>query len=391
MRGVACRLASIVMTCVGATGCGDKLPVIATLEAACADTRSAPLLTLVDTVVLAESDTIYLGSPAATFTLDGAGHYFIPDRGNNRVLQFSNTGALVRTFGRQGSGPGEFRGLGNAVMVAGGRLWQSDYVQRRISLFNTSGASLGDVPFDGRLSSLKLSDQGAWAGITDASLGLAVTRFDPTRTPDSLVPTMITLPSVYDEFPVLRYWDHTSVVAWNDTLVVAFGGVEYVVRYKDNGSPIDTAWVPACRRQGSPPDILAQGFRSTPRTAEEQSRAEEIQTKISGLLGMWRFSDGQILVWYQDPRKDSSGLYRSRAYLSVLSPDLQRACVDAELAGSGSERAILAVQDDYVHLLDQVVGDRGAGSEVRSVVRRYSIDTSQCKWLATSRPVIPTS
>jgi len=343
-------------------------------------------LTLVDTVMLAESDSVYLGRPAAAFTLDADGQYFIPDRGNTRILQFSTAGSLIRTYGRRGSGPGEFSELGNAIMVTRGRVWQDDYMRRRISVSDTTGRFVRTIRYQGRLSGLKAAGSTGWAGLLDARRTFAVAVFDTDQPPDSLVASMISLPAAYDQYSRLAHWDHTSVLARGDTLVVAFGGVDYLVRYDKAGTPIDTAWVPACRRQGSPEGILAQAFRSMPRTAEQQARVMELELQISGLHGLWRLTDGRILVWYQDVRNGPNRSYLSRAYLSVLSPDLRRACVDAELSGPGSEKAILAVHNDQVHLLDQVEVPDVSRSAVRSVIRRYRIDTDQCRWVGTGAP-----
>lgn len=377
---------------LGVWGCGNSSDSDAAREtAACADPLTAPQLVLVDTVVLAESDSVYLGNPAATFTSDGVGRLYIPDMGNNRLLRFSPAGELERVFGRPGRGPGEFTGIGYAALVEPGRVWQSDYRQRRISLFDTTGQPIREIAVDGRLSSLHQSGATIWAGLTDHGTGLAVARIDATAIADSIRPTMISVPSEYDEYPVLSSWDDIRIAAWADTLVLAFGGVDYLVRYDTSGSPMDTAWVPTCRRQGSPTEILGKGFRSRPRNSAEQDERDQIVTKISGLLGMWRLTDGHFLVWYQDPRWDAGRILRSQAYLSVLSPDLSRACVDAQLSAPGSGRTHLSMVDDLLLLLDQVVSERGASPEVRSVVRRYRIDTTRCRWLETSKPGTPVS
>lgn len=372
---------------LGVWGCGNSSGSDAAHQpAVCGDPRTAPQLALVDTVVLAESDSAYLGNPAATFTSDGTGRLYVPDMGNNRLLRFSPDGELERVFGRPGRGPGEFTGIGYAALVEPGRVWQSDYRQRRISLFDTTGRPIREIPVQGRLSSLHQSGATIWAGLTDHGTGFAVARIDATVLADSLRATMIAIPREYDEYPVLSSWDDVRIAAWADTLVLAFGGVDYLVRYDASGTPMDTAWVPACRRQGSPREILERGFKTRARSAAEQDAMDQIVTRISGLLGMWRLSDGHFLVWYQDPRWEPGRILRSTAYLSVLSPDLSRACVDARLSAPGSGRTHLTMADDQVLLLDQVVVQQGASPQVRSVVRRYSIDIGACEWLETTKP-----
>jgi outer membrane protein assembly factor BamB len=65
-----------------------------------------------------------------------------------RVQVFDAGGEYLRTLGRQGQGPGEFRGgplrqlLG--LIVAGGRIVVSDPSQRKIAMFASSGAHIAD-------------------------------------------------------------------------------------------------------------------------------------------------------------------------------------------------------------------------------------------------------
>ncbi len=377
-----CRGECVLVACIA---CAPPMHDNGGLASACGEASPAPSLVLVDSVPLVESDTTFIGNPAVTFTVGPDGRFHIPDRGSNRILQFSARGEFLGVAGGHGGGPGEFRSIGYVGLMSSGRLWQNDYSLRRLSGYDSAGNPVRDIPYAGRLSHLNEGRHGIWAGLADHALGLAVGTFDSLLGEDSLVASIVTLPAEYRDYPLLRYWDEVRVVESADGIVVGFGGLDYLVTYDINGHPTDTVWIPACRRHGSPRPVLEAGFRHPPRNAEEERRTMEYETQISTLLGLWRLSDGQILTWYQDSWRDEARIIRSTAYLSLLSPDLKRACVDAPLTGVESKKAILAVRDDKVHQLDQVVGGPGTGAQVRTVIRRYALDTTNCDWLPTTR------
>jgi hypothetical protein len=60
------------------------------------------------------------------------------------VRQYDARGTYVRSFGRAGAGPGEFREL-ERIGWKGDTLWAADPVQRRANLFNGQGRPLGSA------------------------------------------------------------------------------------------------------------------------------------------------------------------------------------------------------------------------------------------------------
>lgn len=81
------------------------------------------------------------GSVSAA-ALDPAGNVFVADAGNREVRVFGPDGVHKRTFGREGEGPGEFRGLYSLAWV-GDRLLTFDPQLGRIGEFSTEGEWLG--------------------------------------------------------------------------------------------------------------------------------------------------------------------------------------------------------------------------------------------------------
>ena len=51
----------------------------------------APSLTLLDTVVLQESESLFIGLPEVTFAVDDSGNYYVPDVAGDRLLSFPVT------------------------------------------------------------------------------------------------------------------------------------------------------------------------------------------------------------------------------------------------------------------------------------------------------------
>ncbi len=85
-------------------GCGSESGERVTADAA------GPTLTPVDSILLPEGDTLYIGNPYALVVDPYDGSFHISDIFSSRVLRFRRDGSLMLVYGRPGEGPGEFRG-----------------------------------------------------------------------------------------------------------------------------------------------------------------------------------------------------------------------------------------------------------------------------------------
>ena len=71
------------------------------------------------------------------------GSFFVSDGyGNSRVLHFSSDGQLIRTWGAQGAGPGEFDLPHGIAIDAQGRVLVADRTNARVQVFDQSGRFL---------------------------------------------------------------------------------------------------------------------------------------------------------------------------------------------------------------------------------------------------------
>lgn len=83
----------------------------------------------------------YTFSMEALIAARADGTLYVVDRGNHEVRVFDSRGRHLRTFGREGSGPGEFLGAATAGWL-GDTLWVSDLMQMRTTLFAPNGTVL---------------------------------------------------------------------------------------------------------------------------------------------------------------------------------------------------------------------------------------------------------
>ena len=92
-------------------GCGSEPGESVTTETA------GPTLIPVDSVLLPEADTLYIGNPYTLVVDPFDGSFHIPDIFSGRLLRFHRDGRLMLVYGRSGEGPGEFRGGPRVPMV----------------------------------------------------------------------------------------------------------------------------------------------------------------------------------------------------------------------------------------------------------------------------------
>ena len=351
-------------------------------------------LALVDSVVLQETDSIFLGNPGASLSVGPNGSFYIPDYASGRLVVFSPQGDLLMTVGRAGAGPGEFQMVGAFGVVTDSLVLYIDSGARRVNVFHRSGSFRTSIPYNGYLSWISknrglyafgLIDHGSTRAIAlrpegeiDAAVGKPL---------EELTATMIALPSEYSTYPLLRQWNDAKVVRFGDTTIVAFGGVSYLVRAVGPAPLTDTIRVPACKRRGTPREVLERLFKHSPRGRREAGRLyEKTDQAISGAGGLWRLGDGRFLMWYQDPTLEPGGqVLKGTAFLSLFSADLSRVCVDGRIDAPGIDRPRIGFHDDSVLVLDQVVPADGPSRAV-TVIRKYVLKPEGCSWLLTAPP-----
>ncbi len=73
---------------------------------------------------------------------DQNGHVWVVDRGNNRVLEFSEEGKFLRQIGKAGPGNGEFKEPYGVTVTPEGNIWVTDTGNHRVQEFGPTGTYL---------------------------------------------------------------------------------------------------------------------------------------------------------------------------------------------------------------------------------------------------------
>lgn len=350
--------------------------------------RPAPsgLLALVplDTVVLEESDSLYLGKPDAGLYVDDRGSIYVADEFWRHLVRFTPDGRPDRVFGQNGSGPGEFRSTAPGTFVAGDLVFQP--ASRKLVAFDReTGEFRGERAANGYLTAgylhgtdliMALFDYGSAHGVVVVPLSDFESTTNPERT--LLTSSIAPRPKVYTDYPELIIFNRTALAVWQDSMLVGYGGAEDVVTYTLAGSPVDTTTMPFRLRTGSSKERMSVFL-------EPGAPFNTLLSARSTLKALWRMPDGKFLLWHQDNWSEPFGADEQvfgRAFLSILSADRRRACVDAEVPFPGSSWPRITARVDTVYALDQVVPG-GDSIQTYSVIRRYLLDTSGCEWLPT--------
>ena len=147
------------------TSCGR--PDMAERRVPNATAGHGPVLQLADTIILEESDSLFLGKPGYTFAVDEQGMMYVPDLFVDHVIQYTAAGKAARVYGKHGRGPGELSRLG-ATFVLDSFLIQD--IGRALVVFDRrTGKFLYNRPYRGNVAGLALVSGRIWLG-----------NFDPT-------------------------------------------------------------------------------------------------------------------------------------------------------------------------------------------------------------------
>lgn len=326
----------------------------------------APVLRL----VLQESDTLYLSSPGDFGFEPADGSFYVTDAFAGRLLQIDRTGRIVRTFGRKGSGPGEFAQI-NLMFSRGNELFVNEGRQSVFHVFDRrTGEVQGGRRHEGILRDVRLVGNTAWLGMQNSAHGTAVARWDLDS--DS-VRYMIPLPKEYkDSQPLAGVYSSVFVVPWADTLLVGFAGSDELHLATQEGALVDTVSLPIRARRGVPDDIVQR----LPRL-----QWPEMIASASALFGLGRLSNGRVAAVHLDQVVNGSS-FTADGFVSVLSADRRTACVDGTLPLSKDTSPRVLFRGDTLFVLQQRLTE---SDRPETSITGFLLNTDRCGWLPVGR------
>lgn len=83
--------------------------------------------------------------------VDSLGNLYVLDAGNHRVSVFDRAGRHLRSFGRQGEGPGELGFPSDMAITPAGKVAVYDFDRRALVRFDAGGSFAGTFPLPGTL------------------------------------------------------------------------------------------------------------------------------------------------------------------------------------------------------------------------------------------------
>lgn len=149
-----------------------------------------------------------------------------------------------------------------------------------------------------------------------------------------------------------------------------------------NGIPTASVIVPAARRRGEPPDLFDRQIHLR--------RDDPDPILASSSAGIALLPSGETMIAKLDMRNFSVAAQRSRfgdfrLYVSLLSPDLTRACVDALVPVSTDVAPIPLFTADTMFVLSRTVRP---DNTVKTMLYALVIRDDHCDWVPTTRVTV---
>jgi len=338
----------------------------------------SPTLVPVDSVVLAESDSLTLGLPSS-LVVTGGREFYVSDVGLSQVVHFGRDGRPLGRVGRKGSGPGEYKAPTWLTLLGDSILLVKNEARLRVMAFATdSGRFLWERLFPGQTSSMHVDGSRMYVGLVDlprrGSIGVMATGPGSSAPSDlGAIRVIGPLPELFARVPqAASVFGTVEVVAFGDTVASAYEVSNHVYLTRVDGSRgviLDSIDVPRIARRGARIDLFHQ-------VTNDQASAMAAVYKSSIPFELARLSSGMLAYITFDPVIENQRI-TGTLFLSVIDPVRRRVCADALVPGQTDPPARAAFRGDTLFILSQEVVSQ---DQSRSIVRGYRVDVSRCRW-----------
>lgn len=332
-------------------------------------------ITVRDSIVLQESGDDFLALPSPVVS-DGAGGYLVADHGQATVFHYSGDGRLMRRYGREGEGPGEWREADIALPWGAAHVMVLSWSPYAIQLFRRGDGEFAERhPLNTPVEWVVPGTGELWLSGAHYATRSAIRRLTVGETEARPV---LPLPDVYTEGgPLGGIFNEMPFAMWADTLMVGFMPLPYLIVADTTGRELDRFEVPTARRKGGTADPQA--------AIDEWLGSGRSYSGVFGLFsttrGVHRRPDGTTLVIHFDLGTESAPASTLGLWVSVVDESRESACVDAAIPLETDSRAAIGFEGDLFLVLEQVL----RGGDSVALLRRFEVDTEECDWLPVGR------
>ena len=358
-------------------GCGSESG-----EPVTADT-AGPTLTPVDSILLPEADTLYIGNPYTLVVDPFDGSVYIPDIFSGRLLRFRRDGSLMLVYGRPGEGPGEFRGGPRTPIVLDDSTVAAQTTKsRRVNIFDrNTGETIRVVNFPalGGITPPVVIGQEVWMTDFEVRRGTSLTRWHPS-TDDFR--SMGGLPEEYVASISSDNWSYATLFRIGS---LAYGGGRFVQGWSGldkmfvlnlRGEVLDTADIPVARRKGVPVDLRERIDIERIPFRERLEGSSQLRQLFPRPGGGFVFTHHDQIALQMEPMP----VLTANVWVGVLSPDLSKACVDALVPRDFEIRPMETFRGDTLFVLDRRIDD---SEKLQTWILMYLVSDAECDWLST--------
>ena len=344
---------------------------------------AGPALIPLDSILLPEADTLYIGNPYTPVIDPFDGSFYIPDHFSGRVLRFGRDGRLMMVYGRPGEGPGEFRGgLGVPVILDDSTVAVQSTQSRRANIFNrNTGETRRVLTFPALAGITPAVVIGGDVWMTDFELRRRTSLSRWRRATDEFESFGI-LPAEYLASAESDNWSYaatfrlSSLAHSRGQFVQGWSGMDEMFVLNMRGEVVDTADVPVVRRKGVPADLRE-------RIDIEVIPFREVLENSSQLRQLFVRPEGGFLFTHHDQtalKMEPMPVLTAKVWVGILSSDLETACVDALVPREFEIRPMETFRGDTLFVLDRRIDD---SERLQTWILMYLVSDEQCDWLST--------
>lgn len=328
---------------------------------------SSPTVALIDSLVLLENDSFFVGEASGFATLSD-GTFLVSDKRNGTLHVVGSDGSRLQSIGRRGNGPEEWSNGPNVLVIAGDSSVIVGDAARLKVLQPHSGRWLWERPKAPGTIPVAFGNGRMFINRIDRSRKTSIEAV--TGPSDSAVSGGPFTPLMEGSPIISQLFSFLDVVPLDgDTIAVAFENSNDLFVGPFPHGPFNRIPIPVVRRRGALEDLLAQIDERIPSTIERVAYQSSYPLELARVE-----STGNVALVSID-RSMISGRMTGSLFLSVVDPHTGRACVDAPVSVPSDPLPHVAFMADTLFVLSQ---DEDKQGKPRTIIRKFEVSDANC-------------